>query len=224
MPATHHPDPHSDVSPSIALPPMPTRRWPGLFAVAAGYGIGFAMVWGGSHLLTDMQIDRLPWYYDWETRIPFQQWAVPLYFTLDILVAMLPFFYHTWRHALPIMATLLVQLCIAAPFFIFIPIEPGFVNEMPTGVWGEYLFEPLGLQNISQWNHTPSLHVTYACTIALAFKACPAWLRWTWAIAVSTTTVLVHEHHLVCVAGGLMLFLATAWTVLPYFERRCGVR
>jgi membrane-associated phospholipid phosphatase len=199
----------------------PPRHWPGLVAVAAAYGIGFLLVWGGAHWLTETQVERLPWYFHWETQVPFQAWTLPLYFSMDVLVAIAPFLFRTWRQAAPLMATFLVQLCIAAPFFILIPIEPGFVNDMHSGVWGAYLFEPLGLHNMSQFNHTPSLHVTYALTLALALKQWrPAWTRWLWAVAVCVTTLLVHEHHLVCIAGGLVLYLATAWTVLPFFERR----
>jgi membrane-associated phospholipid phosphatase len=186
-------------------------QWPGKLLVAAAYGVGFVLLWGGSHALSDLQTERMPLYFQWERDVPYVGWVLPLYFSLDVLVAIAPFFFRTWRQSVPLMRTLLLQLLIAAPFFVLVPIEPGFQNEMATGVWGTYLFEPLGLENGSQWNHTPSLHVAYACTFAFALTSVPRWLRWTWALGVCVSTVLVHEHHLVCIAGGLVLFAATAW-------------
>lgn len=195
-------------------------QWLGKLLVAAAYGIGFALLWSTAHALTDLHAQRLPLYFQWETTVPFVAAMLPLYFSLDLFVALAPWAFGTWRQAAPVMGTLLVQLAIAVPFFALVPIEPGFQNDMATGVWGAYLFEPLGLDNMSQWNHTPSLHVTYACTLALTVTCVPCWLRWTWAICICATTMLVHEHHLICIAGGLVLFLATAWTVLPWLTRR----
>ncbi len=206
--------------------PRPPRPWGALLLVAAAYGAGFSLVWGGAHHLTLMHASRLPLWFDWEARVPFQAWALPLYFSMDWIVLFAPFFYRSWRPAAALMTTFFVQLCIAAPFFVLVPIEPGFTNHMPTGVWGTWLFDPLGLPNMSQFNHTPSLHVTYSLTLASALTMWrPAWTRWVWAIAVCATTLLVHEHHLLCIAGGLVLWLITNWTVRPWATRRfkCAV-
>ncbi|MCH2135611.1 MAG: phosphatase PAP2 family protein [Phycisphaerales bacterium] len=188
-------------------------------AAAAIYGAGFAIVWGIAHQLSDLAPQRLPLYLNWETDIPFQPWALPVYFSLDVLVAIIPFLCVTWQRSATLMGTLLIQLLIAAPFFVLVPIEPGYTNEMATGVWGTWLFEPLGMDNLSRWNHTPSLHVAYACTIALYWRRGPAWARWTWAIAVCISTMLVHEHHLICIAGGLLLFVLTGWWVPRWLKR-----
>ena len=124
------------------------------------------------------------------------------------------------------MGLLLLQVVIAAPFFVFLPIENTSLNDMPTGVWGAYLFEPLGMKNVSQWNQTPSLHVTYSLTVATVVARRWGGIWWVigfaWAIPVSITTMLVHEHHLICVAGGLLLFAATI-PLLWVWGRRCGL-
>ncbi|MGB1111299.1 MAG: cyclic nucleotide-binding domain-containing protein, partial [Gammaproteobacteria bacterium] len=128
----------------------------------------------------------------------------------------------------PPMGLLLLQVVIAAPFFVLLPIENAYVDDMPTGVWGAYLFEPMGLKNVSQWNQTPSLHVTYALTVATVLgRRWGGWwwvLGFAWAIPVSITTMLVHEHHLICVVGGLLLFVGLSfmveWVVDAY--RRLG--
>ena len=121
----------------------------------------FSLVWTIAHEASDLWATRLPLTFEWETEIPFQKWILPLYFSLDAAVICIPLLFRTAREAWPPMGLFLIQVVIAAPFFVLLPIENAYTNDMPTGVWGAYLFEPLGLKNVSQWNQTPSLHVTY---------------------------------------------------------------
>ena len=192
--------------------------------VALGYYVGFTFLWTASHQLSDMRAVRYPLYYEWEASIPFQAWAVPLYFTLDTFVALFPFVFRSWKEAFAPVGTLLVQTAIAAPFFVLVPIAVGYQNDMSSGVWGEYLFDPLGLHNLSQWNHAPSLHIAYAFTIAWTigkkFGTTAMAIGLLWATAVSISTMLVHEHHLICVITGFILFVVTIPTVYPWLQRK----
>lgn len=198
----------------------------GAWLVAAIYFIGFSIVWTIAHELSDLHGTRLPLAFEWESRIPLQRWAIPLYFTLDLSVILLPFIFRSAREALPPMGLLLLQVVVAAPFFVLLPIENAYVDDMPTGVWGAYLFEPLGMKNVSQWNQTPSLHVTYSLTVATVIGRRWGGIWWfiglAWAIPVSITTMLVHEHHLICVVGGLLLYAVTI-PLLGAWSRRSGL-
>ena len=199
---------------------------PGALLVAVLYYILFSMVWSGAHELSDLWGRRLPLTFDWEAGIPFQKWILPLYFTLDVAVICIPLLFRSAREALPPMGLFLIQVVIAAPFFVLLPIENAYSNDMPTGVWGAYLFEPLGMKNVSQWNQTPSLHVTYSLTVATVvarrFGGPWRWIAFAWAIPVSISTMLVHEHHLICVVGGLILYVATI-PLLGRWSRRYGL-
>ena len=201
-------------------------RW-GVLWVALIFGAGFMALWTGSHEISDLRGVRYPLYFDWETRIPFQKWALAIYLPHDAIVILLAVFFRNWREATPYFGTLLVQTAIAVPFFLLVPIEPGYQNEMATGVWGTYGFEMIGMKNISQWNHMPSLHVSFVFIIATVvgqrFGPVGWWIGMAWAVLVSMTTMLVHEHHVICVVGGLILYGFTAWLVLPWFKRKCGV-
>ena len=192
--------------------------------IALAYYVGFFFLWTVSHELSDMREIRYPLYFTWESKIQFQEWAVPLYFSLDLAVILFPFIFHSFREAFAPVGTLLVQTAIAAIFFVLVPIEPGYINEMAAGIWGAYLYDPLGLDNLSQWNHAPSLHVAYVFTIAFAigkrYGHCLFLLVTIWAIAVSISTMLVHEHHLICVLGGFVLFVFTITTVYPWLQRK----
>ena len=199
---------------------------PGALLVGVLYYVLFSLVWSAAHEISDLWSTRLPLTFEWESRIPFQVWILPLYFTLDVAVICMPLLFRSAREALPPMGLLLIQVVIAAPFFVLLPIENAYTNDMPTGVWGAYLFEPLGLKNVSQWNQTPSLHVTYSLTVATVvarrWGGPWRWLAFVWAIPVSLSTMLVHEHHLICVIGGLILYGATI-PLLGRWSRGCGL-
>ena len=204
---------------------LPVGRW-GVLVVAVGYYLLFSQVWTFAHELSDLRAVRLPLTFEWEARIPFQPWILPLYFSLDAAVIAIPLIFRNAREAFPPMALFLAQVVIAAPFFVLLPIENAYTNDMATGVWGAYLFEPLGMKNVSQWNQTPSLHVTYSLTVATIvarrFGGPWRWVAFAWAVPVSISTMLVHEHHLICVVGGLVLYAATI-PVLGAWSRRCGL-
>ena len=201
-------------------------RWGVLWVVVAFLTL-FGVIWAITNEISALEEDRYPLYFDWEARIPFQPWALIFYLPHDAMVPFMAVIFRSWREALPLYGTLLVQTLIAVPFFLLVPIEPGYVNDMPTGVWGAYIFEPLGMKNLGQWNHKPSLHVAYI--FLMAFVIGQRWGTWgwvcgmAWAVLVALTTMLVHEHHLICVVSGFVLFLVTAFGVLPWFKARCGV-
>ena len=201
-------------------------RW-GVLWVVVGFLAVFGVLWSVSNEISALEENRYPLYFDWEAAIPFQPWAMIFYLPHDLIVPLMAIIFRSWREALPLYATLLVQTLIAVPFFLLVPIEPGYVNDMPTGVWGAYIFEPLGMKNLGQWNHMPSLHVSYV--FLMAYIIGQRWGTWgwvcgmAWAVLVALTTMLVHEHHLICVVSGFVLFLVTAFGVLPWFKARCGV-
>ncbi|MDG1137765.1 MAG: phosphatase PAP2 family protein [Phycisphaerales bacterium] len=189
--------------------------------VALSYYIGFLLLWSISHELSDMRVVRYPLYFAWEADIEFQRWALPLYFSLDIAVILFPFLFTSWRNAIAPVGTLFAQTAIAAIFFVLVPIEPGYET---TGVWGPYFYEYFGLENLSRWNHAPSLHVSYVFTMAWIIgkrhsKTILA-TTLTWAVAVSLSTILVHEHHLLCVLSGVALFVFTMVSVYPALQRK----
>jgi membrane-associated phospholipid phosphatase len=191
----------------------------GVIWLALGFYLGFLFFWTLSHELSDMRAIRYPLYFGWEREIEFRGWALPLYFSLDIAVIIFPFFFRSWREAIAPVGTILVQTAVAAIFFVLVPIDPGYET---TGVWGPYFYEYFGLDNFSRWNHAPSLHVAFAFTLAwvIGKRNIRLVLCMLWATTVSISTMLVHEHHLICVLGGFALFVFTMVTVYPALQRK----
>ena len=191
--------------------------------VAFSFSVCFFILWTASHELSALREVRYPLYFDWETTIPFQWWAVPIYFSLDIAATFFALFFRNWKEAMAPVLTVIIQTAMAAPIFVLLPIAVGYQNELHGGVWGEILFTPLGAKNISLWNHAPSLHVAYAFTIAWVLgRKYKGWMPicLLWAVIISISTMLVHEHHFICVIGGFLLFVATITTVYPYLQRK----
>ena len=177
-------------------------------------GLGFIVLliystlWSVSNRISGMEPERYRMWFDFERHVPFVPAAVPVYVSFDLVAIIYPMTYANWRKALPLLTTLLGQLVIAIPFFLLLPMEPGFEGNHPTGIWGD-LCRWAGIPDVGTWNHVPSLHVSGAFTIAAAL-----WLRWgrvagsfglVWATAVMVSCWLVHEHYLVDIAGGLPL-------------------
>jgi membrane-associated phospholipid phosphatase len=177
----------------------------GVLLVAIVYYASFLFLWTLSHELSDMRAVRYPLYFAWESEIVFRGWALPLYFSLDIA---------------PV-GTLFAQTAVAAIFFVLVPIDPGYETM---GVWGPYFYEYFGLENISRWNHAPSLHVSYVFTMAwiigMRYGKVSMTISLIWACVVSVSTMLVHEHHFICVLSGFALFLFTMVSVYPALQRK----
>ena len=82
--------------------------------VAVAYYVLFSLVWTVAHELSDLRAVRLPLTFDWESRIPFQPWILPLYFSLDVAVISIPLVFRNAREAFPPMALFLAQVVVAA--------------------------------------------------------------------------------------------------------------
>ena len=199
----------------------------GVLWVVILFVIGFAVLWITAHEISDLRNVRYPLYFEWEVTIPFQHWALWVYLPHDVIIILAAVMFRNWREAIPFYGTMLAQIAIAFPFFVLVPIEPGYQNEMATGVWGTYGFEMIGMKNISQWNHMPSLHVSYVFILGTVIGQRYGVWGWIfgmlWAVIVSASTMLVHEHHVICVVGGLLLYVLTLCTVYPWLKRKCGL-
>ncbi len=200
---------------------MTARPKAGIFCVALCFYIIFLFLWTVSHELSDMRLIRYPLHFEWERTIKFQSWALPFYLSLDIAVIIFPFLFRSWKEAIAPIGTLLAQTAIASIFFVLVPIEPSYETN---GVWGPYFYDYLNMDNMSRWNHAPSLHVSYVFTIGWIigqrFGAISLCLSMIWAALVSISTLLVHEHHVLCVTSGFVLFLFTIISVYPALLRK----
>jgi hypothetical protein len=113
---------------------------------------------------------------------------------------------------------------VAALFFIAAPVQSSFPERHVTGPWSAtfLLADTLNLER----NLFPSLHVAFAVTAALALA--PTLGRWSrllplaWAATIAASTLLIHEHHIADVVGGVLLALL-AWRHVGRWAGRADV-
>jgi membrane-associated phospholipid phosphatase len=171
-----------------------------------GLNLLFFLVYGGLNLLTSLRSQRFHLYMDWELRIPFWPEMILGYASLLVLFLLPPFALSA--AALNRLARrFVIATLIAAVAFLLFPAQLGFERPEPPGVYGP-VYRLLYALDFPH-NLVPSLHVAYSTlTLAALGSVSSAWLRSLlalWLGVICLSTLLVHQHHLLDVAGGLAL-------------------
>ena len=113
--------------------------------------------------------------------------------------------------------TLAVAIVGGGICFLLFPAESAFPEPTVLGNW-QGLYAVADFINL-RYNLVPSLHVTLTviCVDLFARRAgtVGALAFWGWGLAVSASTVLLHQHHLLDVATGLVLALGVNRLVYP---------
>lgn len=149
-----------------------------------------------------------------EDRIPFVPWMLPWYLSLDVAVPLVVVLAPDLNSLRRVFQSMVLQTLIASLAYIAVPQTLCFEGHEQGGVW-ENLAQLTGTANLGWHADAPSLHVSFACTLAWYLGQSNAlgqrrgfdWAWWIWAIGVAVSTVLVHEHHVVDVLTGLVLGL-----------------
>lgn len=194
-------------------------------ALSLLFTLTFSTLYAGANAVAD----RVPWRIEvalpGEVDIPFVPAAAVIYLSLNALLMLTPFVLRTWRALLPLFAALMLETAVAALFFVAVPVRNEFPERHADGALGALLAmaDRLNLDH----NYFPSLHVAFAVTAALAcaHRAGPIGrvMLWGWTTAIVSSTVLMHEHHLVDVAGGILL-AAAAWRAAGSWAASQAVR
>lgn len=169
----------------------------------------FAVVYGGANLLAGLHGWRIQVHGAWELGLPFRPEFAPVYLSISPVMVLVAFLLRQDPEALRRLRRVLVaEILVAGLCFLLLPAElaPGFARPAPVP-WTAWLAAcaAVGLR----YNLFPSLHVAFAVTTAWhAPRRARAGL-FLWAVLVAAATLLLHLHHVLDVAGGLLL----AWVV-----------
>jgi phytoene/squalene synthetase len=176
----------------------------------------FSSVYGGSSLIAKLRRPHADFFFPWEMRLPFvPSWAL-VYLTVPLLLLLTPFILRTWRSFTPFMLTLTIETLIAGVFFLGMPLAQAYPARIAHGFFGSvfHLADRLNLD----YNKFPSLHIAFAVTAAIVFGRRCGWfgrgVLTVWLAAVFASTLLIHEHQLLDLAGGLALGLAGSFAIL----------
>ena len=168
-------------------------------------------LYAGSAWLGDLAPIRYRLYFDWEPAIPLVPVAALVYLSISFMLIPLWAALPTPRQLWPVLVTLNVQGLTAALCFWLLPLEDGFPPAHPAPSWSVSMWR-LANQLALRHNYFPSLHVSLSASAAMVLSRCRGSIHWPmvlWAAAIAVSTLLIHQHHLIDVAGGLLLAYAT---------------
>jgi membrane-associated phospholipid phosphatase len=176
----------------------------------------FIAVYGTTNWAASQRQQLGRFYFDWELQIPFVPQMVWGYLSLFALF-FLPMFALREQALHTLCRRLAVATIVSGIVFLALPAELGFAR--PASVPGyEVVFGSLYLLDRPH-NLLPSLHIAWSALLLHALRAAsPGWLRRAfevWFVVVCASVVLVHQHHVLDVIGGLLVACAAGLVVRP---------
>ncbi len=175
------------------------------------YGAMLTLLWGvvygGANWVVSAHDQRVRLHLDWEMRVPFFPVTAVVYLSLFPMLWLSPFVIHGKERLREFAKALARLICVSGVGFLLLPSEDVRIHETVSGFSG-WVFELADRINLDH-NHFPSLHVGMAvlCARTFARTAEPgtAAAVWIWAMAISFSTLITHQHYVVDVfAGGLL--------------------
>ena len=203
----------------VALPAR--AEMANLAIMGAIVALTFLLCYGGASALSAYVPWRVPLALALDEQLPFIPGAAILYLSLSVVLLLAPFVLRSLARILPLFAALMLETVVGAVCFMLLPVDPPVIDCCEPGIAG-VLFHVADVLNLER-NDLPSLHVAFAFTLAAAFSPrvgrAGVVLLYAWAVATALSTLLTRQHHLLDVAGGLML-AAIAWPVARGWGKR----
>lgn len=174
----------------------------------------FVLVYGGLNAYTARRTDVYQIYFEWELSLPLVAPLILVYLSLGPLL-LLPLFYLDGSALKRLALRLGAAIVLAAGVFLILPGRLGFAREAEFGVFAP-LFDIVHALDAPH-NVFPSLHIALsALTLAALYpyhgRIARAGLG-LWLAAMCVSVVLVHQHHVADVAGGLALAAWCQWRI-----------
>lgn len=169
----------------------------------------FIVVYGACNWITSQRRDLNALYFDWELGLPFAPAMLWVYLSLFAIFPLPAFALRAGD-----LRTLGRRLCcatlVSALFFLLLPARIGF--ERHASVPGYQLaFDFIYLLDLPH-NLVPSLHISWSGILLYSlYRVSARWLRpllALWFALICVAVVLVHQHHVLDVAGGVLVAYA----------------
>lgn len=167
----------------------------------------FFLVYGGSNRLAALQAERYRFYFDWELAIPFVPQFLYIYLSLSLFL-LLPLRYLRLSQLRPWALSYMWMTFLAGTIFLLLPTEvaqPRHLLAAQSQPLLALLYTLDGPHNLF-----PSLHVAYTTLALLMVLGSGRRDGWLWPILLwwsllLASVLLVHQHHTVDIAAGLLL-------------------
>ncbi len=175
----------------------------------------FVVVYGATNWLTAQRpgADVQTWYFAWElTLIPYAPLLIVPYMSMDVLFFMATFLCRDERELRTFAQRVVFSIVVAAAFFLLLPLKLNWPERPSLGGWfGDFVEQSCTAPFLMEYPHNlfPSLHIVLCLIVADIYarhsRGIVRVLLCTWFILIGISTLLTWQHHVVDIAGGLML-------------------
>lgn len=184
-------------------------RWAALLTLL------FVVVYPGCNWITSQRAGLYRLWFDWELGIPFVPAMVWVYLSFFVTF-FLPMFALREAALNVLCKRLALAVVVSGILFLLLPAQLGF--ERPSDVRDHAAVFHLIYQFDLPHNLVPSLHVSWSALILGSLRAAsPRWwarrLLEAWLLLLCVAAVLVHQHHVLDVLGGLLVAYAVVTVV-----------
>ncbi len=195
---------------------MPITRQTNLLYVqlAIPLFVLFAVVYGGANWLNSLREQHYHFYFDWELSIPFVPEMIVIYFSIQLLF-LLPILHCQDTEMYTLAKRMALATILSGILFVLLPTQSGFPRHDNVDVF-QPIFNLL-YQLDRPHNLFPSMHICL-CTlvITIIYPRINTMLRviyLIWLGLLYLSVLLVHQHHLIDIVGGLLLTAICIWII-----------
>ena len=161
----------------------------------------------------------------WERGIPFWEWTILPYWSLNLMYAAAFFLCRNSREQNRYVARLVSAQIVATTCFMLFPLHFGWPKPHTDGLWG-VMFESLVAFDLP-YNQSPSLHIALSIIVGAFY-----WTRFPkirlpillWQSLIALSVLTTYQHHFIDVPTGALLGWLVLWAIPQHgvspFRRR----
>ena len=161
----------------------------------------------------------------WERNIPFWEWTILPYWSLNLMYAAAFFLCRNAREQNRYVARLVSAQIVATTCFMLFPLHFGWPKPPTDGLWG-WLFDSLVAFDLP-YNQSPSLHIALSIIVGAFY-----WTRFPkirlpillWQSLIALSVLTTYQHHFIDVPTGALLGWLVLWAIPQHgvspFRRR----
>lgn len=161
----------------------------------------------------------------WERNIPFWEWTILPYWSLNLMYAAAFFLCRDTREQNRYVARLVLAQIVATTCFMLFPLHFGWPKPPTDGLWG-VMFDSLVAFDLP-YNQSPSLHIALSIIVGAFY-----WTRFPkirlpillWQSLIALSVLTTYQHHFIDVPTGALLGWLVLWVIPQHgvspFRRR----
>ena len=161
----------------------------------------------------------------WERNIPFWEWTILPYWSLNLMYAAAFFLCRNAREQNRYVARLVSAQIVATTCFMLFPLHFGWPKPPTDGLWG-VMFDSLVAFDLP-YNQSPSLHIALSIIVGAFY-----WTRFPkirlpillWQSLIALSVLTTYQHHFIDVPTGALLGWLVLWAIPQHgvspFRRR----